>query len=76
MSTGNAKSAQKAKEQVEEVNTSYLPGLCSHEIKRHLLLGEKQNCNKSRPTLKIALTRKIHIVKALIFSIVTFGCES
>ena len=52
-------------------------GDCSHEIKRHLLLGRKVMTNlasilKSRD---ITLLTKIHIVKAVAFSVVMYGCE-
>ena len=51
---------------------------CSHEIKRYLLLGRKAMTNlhsilKSRD---ITLLTKVHIVKAMIFPVVTYGCES
>ena len=51
---------------------------CSHEIKRHLLLGRKAMTNldsilKSRD---IALTTKMHLVKAMAFPVVMYGCES
>ena len=51
---------------------------CSHEIKRHLLLGRKATTNldnilKSRD---ITLLTKVHIVKAMVFPVVLFGCES
>ena len=53
-------------------------GDCSHEIKRHLLLGRKAMTNldsilKSRD---ITLLTKIHIVKAMMFPAVMYGCES
>ena len=53
-------------------------GDCSHEIKRHLLLGRKAMTNldsifKSRD---IPLPTKIHLVKAMIFPVVMYGCES
>ena len=53
-------------------------GDCSHEIKRHLLLGRKAMTNldsilKSRD---IALPTKVHLVKALVFLVVMYGCES
>ena len=53
-------------------------GDCSHEIKRHLLLGRKVMTNldsifKSRD---ITLPTKVHLVKALIFPVVMYGCES
>ena len=53
-------------------------GDCSHEIKRCLVLGRKSMTNldsvlKSRD---ITLPTKFHIVKAMIFPVVTYGCES
>ena len=53
-------------------------GDCSHEIKRHLLLGRKaitnlDNILKSRV---ITLPAKIHLVKDMVFPVVTHGCES
>ena len=53
-------------------------GDCSHEIKRHLLLGRKVMTNlesilKSRD---FTLPTKIHLVKAMVFPVVTYGCES
>ena len=53
-------------------------GNCSHEIKRHLLLGRKVMTNldgilKSRD---IILPTKVHLVKAMVFPLVTYGCES
>jgi len=53
-------------------------GDCSHEIKRHLLLGRKAMTNldsilKSRA---ITLPTKVHLVKAMVFLVVMYGCES
>ena len=53
-------------------------GDCSHEIQRHLLLGRKVMINidsilKSRD---ITLPTKVHLVKAMVFPVVTYGCES
>ena len=53
-------------------------GNCSHEIKRHLLLGRKAMANldsilKSRD---ITLPTKVHIVKTMVFPVVMYGCES
>ena len=45
----------------------------SHEIKRHLLLGRKAMTNLSRD---ITLPTKIHVVKAMVFPVVMYGCES
>ena len=53
-------------------------GYCSHEIKRHLLLGRKAMTNlvsilKSRD---ITLPTKVYLVKAMVFIVVMYGCES
>ena len=53
-------------------------GDCSHEIRRRLLLGRKAMTNldsvlKSRD---ITLLTKVHVVKAMVFSVVTYGCEN
>ena len=53
-------------------------GDCSHGIKRHLLLGKRAMTNldsvlKSRD---ITLLTKVHLVKAMVFPLVTYGCES
>ena len=53
-------------------------GDCSHEIKRHLLLGWKMMTNldsvlKSRD---ITLPKKVRLVKAMVFPVVMYGCES
>ena len=53
-------------------------GDCSHEIKRHLLLGRKTMANldsilKSRD---ITLPTKVHLVKAMVFPVVMYGCDS
>ena len=53
-------------------------GDCSHKIKRRLLLGRKSVINldcllKSR---NITLPTKVHLVKAMVFPVVTYGCES
>ena len=73
------------KETVETVSDFILGGSritadgdCSHEIKRPLLLGRKVGSNvdsilKSRD---ITLPAKVHLVKAMVFSVVMYGCES
>ena len=53
-------------------------GDCSNEIKRHLILGRKVMANldsilKSRD---ITLPTKVHLVKAIVFPVVMYGCES
>ena len=56
---------------------STIDGDCSHRIKRHLLLGRKAMSNldsifKSRD---ITLSTKVHLVKAMVFPVVVYGCE-
>ena len=53
-------------------------GDCSHEIKRHLLLGRKvmTNLDSILKSRDIALLPKVCLVKALVFPVVTYGCES
>ena len=53
-------------------------GLCSHEIKRRLLLGRKvmTNLDSILKSRDIALLPKVCLVKALVFPVVTYGCES
>ena len=53
-------------------------GDCSHEIKRHLLLGRKVMINldsilKSRD---ITLATKVHLIKAMVFPVIMYGCEN
>ena len=85
MASGPITSWQTAGEVVETV-TDFISGCskitaddnCSHEIKRHLLLGRKAMTNldsilKSRD---ITLPRKVHLVKAMVFPVVMYGCES
>ena len=72
---GNAKNAQTT----TQLHSSHmLDGDCSHEIKRCLLLGRKVMTNldsifKSRD---IILPTKVRLVKAMVFPVVTYGCES
>ena len=53
-------------------------GGCSHEIKRHLLLGSKvmTNLDSILKSRDITLPTKIRLVKAMVFPVVTYGCES
>ena len=53
-------------------------GGCSHEIKRHLLLGKKvmTNLDSILKSRDITLATKAHLVKALVFPAVIYGCES
>ena len=53
-------------------------GDCSHEIKRHLLLGRKvmSNLDSILKSRDITLPLKVHLVKAMVFLVVIYGCES
>ena len=53
-------------------------GDCSHEIKRHLLLGRKvmTKLNSILKTRDITLPIKVHLDKAMVFPVVMYGCES
>ena len=53
-------------------------GDCSHEIKRHLLLGGKvmRNLDSIIKSRDITLPTKVHLVKAMVFPVVMYGCES
>ena len=53
-------------------------GDCSHEIKRRLLLGRKVMTNLDRmlKSRDITLPTKVHLVKAMVFPVVMYGCES
>ena len=50
---------------------------CSHEIKRHLLLGRKAMANlDSIKSRDITFLKKVHLVKTMVFPVVMYGCES
>ena len=53
-------------------------GDCSHEVKRHLLLGRRAmtNLDSIIKNRDITLPTKVHIVKAMVFLVVMYGCES
>ena len=53
-------------------------GDCSHEIKKHLLLGRKvmTNIDSILKSRDITLPTKVHLVKAMVFPVVMYGCES
>ena len=52
-------------------------GVCSHEIKRHLLLGRKvmTNLDSILKSRDISLSIKVRLVKAMVFPVVMYGCE-
>ena len=53
-------------------------GDCSHKMKRRLLFGKKAmtNLDSNIKTRDITLPTKVHLVKAMVFPVVMFGCES
>ena len=53
-------------------------GYCSHEVKRHLLLGRKviSNLDSILKIRDITLPTKVRLVKAMVFPVVIYGCES
>ena len=53
-------------------------GDCSHEIKRHVLFGRKvmSNLDSILKSKEITLPTKVHLVKAMVFPVVQYGCES
>ena len=53
-------------------------GDCSHEIKRHLLLGRKATTNLDSMLKRrdITLPTKVHLIKVMVFLVVMYGCES
>ena len=55
-----------------------MDGDCSHEIKRHLLLGRKAltNLDSVLKSSDVTLLTKVHPVKAVVFPVVTYRCES
>ena len=85
MASGPITSWQIDGETVEKVTDLILGGPkitadgdCSHEIKRHLLLGRKlmTNLDSLLNSRDIILTTKVHLVKAMVFPLVMYGCES
>ena len=85
MAAGTITSWQIDGETVETVSGFILGGSkitadgdCSHEIKRHLLLGRKAmpNLHSVLKSRNITLLTKVCIVKAMVFPVVMYGCES
>ena len=84
MASGPITSWQIDGETVEKVADFIFGGLkitadcdCSHEIKRHLLLGRKvvTNLDSMLKSRDITLPKKVHLVKAMVFPVVMYGCE-
>ena len=84
MASGPITSWQIDGETIEKVTDIFLAskitadGVCSHEIKRGLLLGRKTmtNINSVLKSTDIPLPTKVHLVKALVSPIFLYGCES
>ena len=85
MASGPITSGQTDEEKMETVRDFIFLGSkitiesnCSHEIKRHLLLGRKAMTNLDRVLKRrdITLPTKVHLVKAMVFPVVMYGCES
>ena len=83
MASGHIPSWQIDGQTVETMRDFYFPGLqnhcgCSHEIKRHLLLGRKvmTNLDSILKSRDITLPTNVRLVKAMVFLVVTYGCES
>ena len=85
MASGPITSWQIDEERVETVSDFIFLGFkitadgdCSHEIKRHLLLGRKvmTNLDSILKSRDITLPTKVYLVKALVFPVVMYGCES
>ena len=85
MASGPITSWQIDGETVETVTDFILGGSkitadcdCSHEIKRHLILGRKviTNLDSILKSRDITLPTKVHLVKAMVFPVVMYGCES
>ena len=85
MASGHITSWQIDGERVETVADFILGGSkitadddCSHEIKRHLLLGRKvmTNLDSVLKSRDITLPTKVHLIKAMVFPVVMYGCES
>ena len=85
MASGPITSWEIDRETVETVSDFILGGSkitadgdCSHEIKRHLLLGRKvmTNLDSILKGRDIILPTKVHLVKAMVFPVVMYGCES
>ena len=85
MASGSITSWQIDVEKVEEVpdfiflgSKISVDGDCSHEIKRHSLLGKKgmTNLDSILKSRDITLPINVHVIKAMFFPVVTYGCES
>ena len=85
MASDSITSCERDGETVETVSDFILGGSnitadgdCSHEIKKHLLLGRKvmSNLDSILKSRDVTLPRIVHLVKAMVFPVVMYGCES
>ena len=74
----NGETVKTLREFIFLVSKITVEGDCSHEIKRHLILGRKAmtNIDSILKCRDITLPRKVHIVKAMVFPVVMYGCKS
>ena len=77
MASGPITSWQIDEETMETVRDYFFAGSnCSHEIKRHLLLGRKAMNNLDSILKSKDFAKKVSLVKAMAFQVVMYGCES
>ena len=78
VSCGKALSSEKSERFIWGGSKITADGDFSHEIKRHLLLGRKvmTNLDNRLKSRDITLPTKVHLVKAMVFPVVMYGCES
>ena len=75
---GNGETAETVSDFIFGGSKITVDGDCSHEIKRRLLLGRKvmTNLDSIFNSRDITLPTKVHLVKAMVFPVVMYGCES
>ena len=75
---GNGKTAETVSDFIFLASKITADGDCSHEIKRHLLLGRKvmTNLDSTFKSRDITLPTKVYLDKVMVFPVVMYGCES
>ena len=74
----NGETMETVRDSISQDSKITTDGDCSHEIKRRLLLGRKAmtNLDSVLRSRDITLSTKVHLVKAMVFPVVMYGCES
>ena len=74
----NGETMERVRDFIFECSKITADGDCSHEVKRHLILGRKAmtNLDSILKNRDITLPTKVHLVKAMIFPVVMYGCEN